>query len=119
MESLLINDYSNMYIEIESDCAGGLSADDLVVSFYINDDGKAETVDRVGLSDTRYDDLRQTKDLVDLAIDPSTVPDGLCVPKVRHLSPPFTLQKVQFGNIYIILSFMSAGDSQYLSTREV
>ena len=83
MESLLISgDYSNMYVIVESECSSRSVANEVRVSFHIKEDGKVESFPGVDLHDSKYNDLGQSEDLVDLAIDPDTIPDGLCVPKV-------------------------------------
>ena len=83
MESLLINDYSDIYLVIESSCPSDLDRQENLITFRIGADGNVETLSSVAdMHDKRYDYLKQSRDLVDLDIDISKVPDGLCVPKV-------------------------------------
>ena len=87
-----------MVVVLESECSGS-EADGLVVSFNIYDNENVESSAGKDEHDPRYDDLIQSIDLVDLDIDPSSVPEGLCIPKVSQRSdstdleytPPITL----------------------------
>lgn len=92
------DDESNLVIVLESQCSGISAADQLVISFKIGDNASVKSFTGKDEHDPRYDDLIQTIDLVDLDIDPSTLPEGLCIPKVSQSS----------GNVGLDIAIMSS-----------
>ncbi|CAJ1930905.1 unnamed protein product [Cylindrotheca closterium] len=110
---LLINDYSDIYLVLESSCRSGTEADANDMTFRIDGDGNVEKLPNGQTHDSGYNYLKQSRDLVDLGIDPSKIPDGLCVPKLTlnvypsaELEERFQTSKSLFATLAVVVIFV-------------
>mmetsp|Transcript_15175 Transcript_15175/g.37214 ORF Transcript_15175/g.37214 Transcript_15175/m.37214 type:complete len:815 (-) Transcript_15175:1061-3505(-) len=107
IESLLINDYSDIYLVLESSCRSGSTADANDMTFRIGGDGNVETLPNDETHDSGYDYLKQSRGLVDLDIDPSEIPAGNCVPKLTLSVYPSVELEERFNSSKSLLATLS------------